>query len=287
MEQGIKVSLFASAVRQKLWFSLLDSLNSTSVPYEVIFAGNAKYWQTGVLMNKANFKYIETGNIKPSQCYEIARRACSGDVVVWIADDCEFKWDIIGKAFQYWNGIGNDKLILSLQTEESGIWQNMDHHRLFGGGNTQFPLMAPIGMMSRKFLEDLGGLDRRYICGQYENDIVMRACAVGGSVEVYGDRGTYVEINHHEKSVLAGEITTKQEFEKRPFATGYGIDRMILEKSYCKMNEAKLFAALTYHPNEVYTKDYMDMLPGRTDVFEPYGTNISFTDSESHKGIWD
>lgn len=36
----MQVSLFASAVRPKLWPALFKSLEGTSVKYEVIFAGN-------------------------------------------------------------------------------------------------------------------------------------------------------------------------------------------------------------------------------------------------------
>lgn len=286
MSDSIKVSLFASAVRQKLWFSLLDSLKDTSVSYEVIFAGNAPNWETGILLNQSNFKYIPTGNIKPAQCYEIARRHCSGEVVVWIADDCEFKGDVIGKAYRHWKTC-NEHHILSLQTEESGIWQDMNKHAIYWNEGNTFPLMAPIAMMSRTFLEDLGGFDRRYVCGQYENDMVMRAYAKGATVEVFGDRSAYVEINHREKSILSGETTTKQDFESRPFAVGYNTDRYILEKSWCKMNEVKLFVALASNPSEVYNKDYMEVLDTRSDEFEPYSKEISVVASESNRGIWE
>lgn len=281
------VSLFASAVRQKLWFSCLDSLKNTSIDYEVVFAGDAKNWESGVLLNKPHLQYIKTGHIKPAQCYEIARRECRGDVGVWMADDCEFKGDIIGQAYRYWNLMDNEKLILSLQMEESGIWQDMRAHRIFGGGHEHFPIMAPIAMISLKFLEELGGFDKRYVCGQYENDVLMRAYEKGARVQVFGNKDMYVELNHHEKSVLADEITSKTDFESRPFATGYGIDRMVLERSWCRMNEAKLFWAINKKDAyEIYSSDYMEMLPQRSDEFQPYEKDISLTVSEGNKGIW-
>lgn len=278
----MKVSLFASAIRSKLWAELFLSLEGTSVEYEVIFAGNAKIQEMFLFQD-----YIPTANIKPAQCYEIARRNCTGEVVVWMADDCEFKGNIIGKAYDYWKAQANEKLILSLQTEESKIWQNMNYHRFFGGDDNGTPLMAPIGMASRAFIEELGGLDRRYVCGQYENDLVMRAMLAGGKVEIFGDKSSYVEINHHEKSISSGETTQKQEYERRPFASGYGIDRSVLQKSWCKLNETKLFMAVKNGQTTVFHKDIHDILPQRADDFEPFAKDISLTVSESNKGIWE
>ena len=118
----MQVSLFASAVRPKLWHALFKSLEGTSVEYEVVFSGN-NYDITGeshlisgnkiTLWAGSPYYYICTGNIKPAQCYEIARRHCTGETAVWIADDCEFPNDVIGKAYKYWKSQNNEKLISS------------------------------------------------------------------------------------------------------------------------------------------------------------------------------
>lgn len=268
----IKVSLFASSVRPQLYESFFKSLEGTSVEYEVVFAGDKP---TGKLdthdydesfeprnyynREYPNLVYIETSNIKPAQCYEIARRHCTGEVVVWVADDCEFGNDVIGKAYRYWKEQNNKKLILSIQTKEAdaalGNLQlcNMRLHSFFGG-RTNTPLMAPLGLMSREYLEELGGLDRRYVCGQYENDIVMRVCADGGQVIVFGDEKTNIEIDHKGKHGF-----------QRPFATGYNKDREVLESSWSRNGQ-------------VTTKRY--------DEFEPYEDKDLLTKSQSNKGQW-
>jgi len=133
----IKVSLFASAVRPKLWPALFKSLVGTSVSFEVIFCGNNPPNFKGpnhpglkiTLWSGSPHKYICTENIKPAQCYEIARSYCTGETVVWIADDCEFPNDVIGKAYKYWKSQNNEKLILSIQTKESGY--NLPKGQLF------------------------------------------------------------------------------------------------------------------------------------------------------------
>lgn len=277
----INVSLFASAIRYKLWPDFLGSLYGTSVNYEVVFSGNASYSPP----DNGVFKYIKTGNIKPAQCYEIARRACTGECIVWVADDCAFKGNIIGEAYKYWKAKNNPKLILSLQTEESGEWQDMTSHTLLGPGS---PIMAPIALMSREFLNELGGLDCRYICGQYENDLIMRAYQAGAVVEVFGDRSKYVEIDHKNKSILCGEIASKEEFDGRPFATGYGIDRWVLESSWTKMDEVRLFIAIgKYKDKYIPALEYMNILEKRADEFRPYVNDEILTKSQSNKGKWE
>lgn len=285
----MQVSLFASAVRPKLWESFLKSLENTIVKYEVIFAGNA---DNPIYLYNDKVKYFFTKNIKPAQCYEIARRECTGEVVVWVADDCEFPNNVIGHAYRYWKSQNNDKLILSIQTKESGYnlpegtLFDMNLHRFFGGVNNT-PLMAPLGMMSRTFLNELGGIDRRYVCGQYENDIVMRAYTKGATVEIFGNEDCFIDIDHLGKSMFIGESTTEESFLKRPFASGYKQDRTILENSWTIFNEKKLIEILDQGRYEVHLEEVKDIVTTQIDQFEPYSDPISLTHSESNRGQWE
>lgn len=257
-----KVSLFASSVRPQLYNSFFKSLKGTSVEYEVVFAGNSDVLCRGDKV----FTYIQTGNIKPAQCYEIARRNCLGECVVWVADDCEFPNDVIGKAYNYWKSKNNEKLILSIQTKETGYGVpkgrlfNMNVHRFFGG-KSDTPLMAPLALMSREYLNKLGGIDRRYTCGQYENDLVMRANADGGVVEIFGGEDAYIDIDHMGKSLLLGESKTERDFLNRPFAKGYQKDREVLESSWTVNKRIVL---------------------NRTDKFEPFEDKDILTKSQSN-----
>lgn len=264
-----KVSLIASAVRHQLFESFFKSLEGTSVNVEVVFAGNV----VEAIQHGLNFKYVLTSNIKPAQCYEIARRHAQGETVLWCADDCEFPDDIVGKAYKYWKAQNDEKLILSIQTRESGygsmkpILFDMNMHRFFGY-DRHSPLMAPLALMSRKFLEELGGFDRRYLCGQYENDVVMNAYLAGGRVEIFGDENNYIDIDHLKKSIDIGESKDHKEFLHRPFATGYPHDRKILEGSWLKSG-----VVIKGHP--------------RQDKFEPYEEKNLYVKSQSYKGCWE
>lgn len=235
-----KISLFASSIRPHLWEALFKSMEGTSIDVEVVFAGNViDNWDI-----YPQLKYIKTENIKPSQCYEVARRACTGELIHWTADDCEYKNDILGKAYRYWREQENNKLILSLQTKENYVnmvMTDMTMHSFFGNRRST-PLMAPLALMNRQYLEDLGGYDRRYICGQAENDVVMRAYADGGSCEIFGDDETCIEIDHITKH--GGS------HQGRTFAKGYPIDRKVLEDSWVKDRKVTLIRNDKFEPFE-------------------------------------
>lgn len=261
----VLISVFASSIRHELYDDFFRTLESEPLfklgAIEVVFAGNRLPQR-----EYENLTYIETANIKPAQCYEVARRACCGEVVVWAADDCEFVGGILSQAYQYWADQNNDKLILSIQTRETGLSTNYDPpildmnvHRFFGGRRAS-PLMAPLGMMSRKYLDELGGIDRRYVCGQYENDIVMRAYADGGSVEIFGDEQKHIWIDH------IGKLGSKKAFYDRPFGQYYPSDRNVLESCWCSGSKV----------NDV-----------RSCPVEPFDDENILTMSQSNKGMWD
>ena len=247
--ESIKVSLIASAIREQFYPAFFNTLEGTSVEYEVIFAGHVKPEGT-----YKNLKYIETGYIKPAQCYEVARRNAIGETIIWTADDCEHTPDLVGKAYNFWKELNDEKAILSIQTLENGQFCNMNHHAFFGW-NTKTPIMAPLGMMSRSYLEQMGGFDNRYVCGQYENDVTMRAYADGGRVVIFGDMGNRVDIDHYRKHGI-----------KRPFATGYNTDREVLESSWTDGNKHCVMQ--------------------RMDTHQPYEDTDILTVSQGNKGQW-
>jgi hypothetical protein len=217
----IKVSIFASAVRPQFFKTFLDSLKGTTEKHEVVFAGHCSPEEVKPFEDEfPEFTYIHTGRIKPAQCYEIARRACVGETIAWTADDCVHTADLYGKAYRFWKSFNNDKIALSVQTEENRQFCNMKVHSFFGC-RYDTPLMAPLALMSAKVMQDLGGFDRRYICGQYENDAIMRLIEAGGRVEIFGDMENKIIIDHYARHGIV-----------RPFAKGYNHDREILEGSW-------------------------------------------------------
>lgn len=275
-----------------MWEKCLNSFLSTSVNFEVVFGGFCSPEEVSPFLIKYPFlRYIKTGNVKPSQVYEITRRGCRGETVIWFCDDAEVPNNVIGKAYKYWRSQNNEKLILSIQTKESGYKLpqgqlfDMKQHGFFGGC-PDTPLMAPLGMMSRKFLDDLGGIDRRYVCGQYENDIVMRAYSQGAKVEIFGGEDCYIDIDHVGKSISIGESKDEADFLNRPFAKGFNQDRSILENSWCRFNPNRLQELVNKGRKYITAGEIFDISKTQLDTFEPYAKDISLTESESNKGIW-
>jgi len=212
----MNISLIASSVRPHLWKDFFDSLEGTKCSYEVVFAGDLKEWPAF-----PNIRYIPTARIKPAQCYEVARREAKGDLVMWVADDCEFSYGLLDNIVKQMD-ILPEKTLISVKTNENGQNNVLDDHRFFDGfvdPNHTSPLMAPLGVIRRSYLEQLGGFDRRYLCGQYENDVAMRVYVDGGQIVKYEEGCVFIDhIRKH------GESTK--------FWSGYNHDRRILEDTW-------------------------------------------------------
>ena len=272
----MKISLFASAIRPNLWDEFFKSLESNTIDYEVVFAGPCTYDEVHPFVEKHNphFRYVHTANIKPAQCYEVARRECKGELVMWVADDCEFSFGLLDIVYSYWKSLKKYNAIISVKTNEDEKNNNLDDHRFFGT-NKNTPLMAPLGVLNRMYLELVGGLDRRYICGQYENDIVMRALEMGAKVHKFEE--VCVHINHRKKHGTSSK-----------FWDGYDHDRRVLESSWViggyrppQNNALDLFTRVPFTPitNREVSRTQLDN-------FEPYENVDLLTKSQSHKGQW-
>ncbi len=182
-----KISFFCSAIKSFNWKNTLDSLRKNKYPYEVVFSGYLESdFVKEVLPDYPELKYITTENIKPVQCYEVARRNCTGELVCWMDDDHTFSDGFVDKAYDYWKSLNDPKAIVASEYVELGTNENIDEFRFYGR-NRNTPQMALVGIMSREYLNELGGIDSRYIKSRWMCDICMRALADGGKVYVYKD----------------------------------------------------------------------------------------------------
>lgn len=274
MPNNLDFSLIASSVRPHLWEAFFKSLEGTKASYEVVFAGNLV-----ATPSYPKLRYIQTGNIKPAQCYEIARRQAKGIFIMWVADDCEFTPNALDLILEFAWGLPNNTVI-SVKTNEDGKHNDLDDHRFFSE-NKNTPLMAPLGVMRTRDLSWIGGFDRRYVCGQYENDVVMRVLAKGGKVVKFED--ACVNIEHLKKH---GAST--------PFWKGYDHDRKILEDTWVVGGYKPLDRPLkVFQPTEdcpirlYYPIVNREVLKYPQLPFEPYVGDDILTVSQSHKGIWE
>jgi len=281
---SVKLSLLASAVRPHLWTELLESLKGNKYEYEVIFAGfiDEELWKP-YTEKYPEFKYIQTSDIKPAQCYEVARKSCQGELVCWIADDCRFSEGFVDKVVNWFSPLGEvvqKSFILSCKTNENNMNETMLNHRFFGR-NQNTPIMAPLGVMRRDKLEEMGGFDSRYVCGQYENDVAMRMWAAGGQIFIFND--VCVTINHRN---CHGSETN--------FWSGYNEDREQLENSwviggYVDSPKQMLIFPITPKdppPYWYYPLNNTEVTLKRNDKFVPYDNKDLLTISQEPKGQW-
>lgn len=217
----MKISIFGSSIRPWLWLEFCDSLLSNTIPFEVVFGGTLTSFQVRPFLNKYPFlKYIHTEDIPPAQIYEATRRRCVGELIHWSCDDGFYDPGLLDSVYDYFKSFNDYKAMISIKTNENNSNNDLDDHRLIGGDRTM-PIMCPLGLLEKKFLDELGGYDRRFLCGQGENDIVVRGLCAGGHTYKYEEKRIHIE---HLKKHGPG---TK-------FWTGYNWDRKVLEDTWIK-----------------------------------------------------
>lgn len=256
-----KISLIASAARPAFWIRFYKSLLANTIDIEVVFVGPCA---PDYLLPK-NFIY-RYSDCKPAQCYEAAARLSSGELIGWTADDADYNYapvncpNALDLIWQRYEAAKNNKLILAMcpLEDSSAEWPN--HHFFYGDKST--PIMAPFGFINREWFNSLGGYDRNFICGQSENDIVMRGLSDGGSIEIVEESKLYV---HHAQ--CHGDY---------PFRSGYDQDRSYLES--CWVNEGYG----TYEKGLPRT-----LSPHRLKQVEPFSNEDILTVNQGPAGRWE
>ena len=171
-----KITLFAAAARPHHWLELYDRMGENETPFEIVFVGpNEPSYEL-----PDNFKFIYS-TTKPTQCFEIARRNASADLVINISDDCNFvDGHPIDRLYNTYKSYGNEKLILSCRYMIGNLDRRQDH--LFFVKDLTSPVMPMHSLMSQKLYEEVGGVDRNFVAVMWDLDIAMRVYAVGGDV---------------------------------------------------------------------------------------------------------
>jgi hypothetical protein len=195
-----------------------------------------------------NFIYINS-NVKPAQCYEIAFRHARGTLLTWTADDAHYPPNAMDEVFNFFHMFNTQKLVVAFRTIEDGR-DITEGHRL-RGRDPGAPRRAPFGVMNTEYFRKLGGYDRRFICGQSENDVVMRVYEDGGKLEI----APVPVLVHHQTS-----------HNDTVFRSGYfNDDRVVLEDAWIK-------------DRVIQTK--------RLIPFEPFEDTDILTVTQSQKGKW-
>jgi len=192
---SMKISIFASAIRTNLWQEQLASLERNKVDWELVYVGPKQ-----PDFNHPKLKWYYS-NVKPAQCCEAARRRCTGDVLTWTADDAVYPAGILDDIAALFTSYPDEKLFVAsstIENEKPCPW----HSFILFDGSPESPIMAPFGFVRKSWFDKLGGFDKNYIGGQYENDFCLRHYAAGGQIMGYEDKPIIVDhynkhTNHH------------------------------------------------------------------------------------------
>lgn len=174
------ISLIASAARPENWQMVYDSIGDNDVEFELVFVGP----KPPICDLPENFVFIES-NVKPAQCWEIAARRASGELLMWVTDDIVFTTEApLDTLYRLYRESGNKRAIISTAMHEAEGWNR------FFQSDMESPLVPLSGLMSAELWHEVGGIDRRFIALTWEMDIALCAIALGGEIvetDVYID----------------------------------------------------------------------------------------------------
>lgn len=174
------ISICVSSIRSELWETLYNSFNREykNVSIEFVMVGPVESDRE----NPSNSKYIKTENVKPTQCFEISMREAQGDFIMMIGDDHIIRKsldDFYAEYNEVANRSGNDKFFILPHFKFGNTIHSTPYHRKARAVNPASTLGA---MINRKWIEKIGGFDRRFIGIYMDIDFVMRFHQYGGRV---------------------------------------------------------------------------------------------------------
>lgn len=222
----MKVSLFASAVNVGNWKSFMENLCKNKVDYEVVFVGPVSPPE-----NINNLKYIKTADIKPAQCYQIGAMEADGDILGLTADDAIYPPGILDAVVDVFQKDRN--IVLGTDIDERGGICKYESYTI--GDDPGGFIMCPFGFFTKELFNTLGGFDRNFVTGQYENDFFMRCHK--SSVNFKKLEGYVIKAEHYKASRFSDHHDYGRQRNKDVwFSEGWKTDRMIPFEPYSRVN---------------------------------------------------
>ena len=220
------ISLVLSYSRPKDIPALLKSLESNLCKYQVVMVGDRP-----IDFSLPDFCKVIQTPVKPAQCWEIGARFSSGRIISWTADDAEYSEGALDQMVKMLDDEKDHPIIGAFRTIENGEEHTGRH--LFRQQDVNSPLMAPVGACERGLYMKIGGIDRRFITGQWENDLSMKVYELGGKVMVCPDAKCFLDHNkkHEGRSTMS-----------RGYDRGRDILNTIWDSKYQRVSPAEPFS---------------------------------------------
>ena len=171
------ISVYGSAYRPQNWVGLYNTLIDNDISFEIVFVGPNE--PDFILPD--NFKYIKS-SVKPAQCVEIASRYATGELIMQVADDLEFRTPkMLDSLYSVYTAYNDERLIVSCRFMVDGV----DVSSLccnYLAGRPETPMISVAGLMSNRLYREVGGIDRNFVAVCGDMDVIMRIHKRGGSV---------------------------------------------------------------------------------------------------------
>lgn len=211
------ISIYIPSIRPENWMTMYKSLSKVNeVSFELVFVGPVipdYSVPTGVVC-------IYT-TVKPAQCAEIGRRACEGEFCIFAQDDMAFSEHTLDRLYQKFMEINDDKVVVSCMPYLNGKPLEISRYR-FWDSDRGSPLTPLCGLYKKSTIEMLGGIDKNFVCTEWDIDLVMRLYEIGGRTV-------------HCEGTAANEYVPKG--IERLCSYGQGVDRPTLHSLWVMTHE--------------------------------------------------
>lgn len=183
------ISLVMPSIRPELCDQFCASLINNKVEYEILFVGPNP---PSIIPNKA--RWI-VSNVKPSQATHLGFLEAEGEYIALTADDARYFTpdgrgaldNMMTFIERFPSNINYNKSRIAYgfrMFEDSFCIESSQTHYLVPKDKNPLmtsPLLYPFFVISKQSYIELDGYDRRFICGQAENDFLLRVAERYGS----------------------------------------------------------------------------------------------------------
>ena len=276
-DNSIKISLICSSIRPNLWMRAYESLSNNYVDFEMICCGDVR--PSFSLPDNLIYIYSE---VKPSQCFEIARRRAAGDFVMMTGDDLLYNKYFLDNMVEAFLKENNSRVIVSAvcggarDNKQFVSKKRGKYYRYWGAKEMSAaqvdPLSIPefaLGAFSTKSLYDeMEGFDKNFVGLMAEADFVMRVRGLGGVV-AFSEFSLFFE----EKAVprlSQGEYGLKS-------------SKDVLNSMWCQKYRGEEIDSDKFYEGVV---NGLLISKQRLIPFEPYVDNNIALESQGPKGKW-
>jgi hypothetical protein len=222
----IKVSVFGSAIRTYYWQNLYTQLSSSSVEFEIVYAGQVR----PDFDLPPNFKFIYT-KIKPAQAWYLAALNCVGETIANIPDDVVCSPDLLGSMYNLYRGQSDEKCIIAPRYFDDGSGAYSNNRFLYDGEDathfwgrwrldTHTDAKVPLcPLWSRNFFHNVRP-DKRFVALFQDADMARRAIDIGAHIVYLPINGAGVTERHDIRKEVRLVHRFQQDYDLRDWLWG-------------------------------------------------------------------